>query len=968
MNQNHTINCTKKALAFLVLITLCLHSRAQMGSDASRNNQYVNIRVKARVLDAKSSQPIPYATVYLIPQGDTIITNFTLSGENGEVVMEKVASGRYKLSAELLGYNTFTRVFDIYQTPGWDLDLGAIGLEESTENIDAATITAVGYPVTIQKDTIIYNTSSFRIGENAMLADLLKKMPGIQVSEDGTAMVNGEIVNRITVSGKTFFFGDPSIALKNLPAKIVERIKVSRQEDKSAKMGGISTEVKKETVMDLELKEEYQEGWFGDARLGAGATLNGKETNPLTQKSRFLYDGSAMASIYGKKDQAVFIGNAYNVQDAGVDSGASDFSDLNEDDYAALGGLATAIKGGVNYNTTGIRNFATTASATYRHVTKDDRQRSSRTSFVSGSDDLLTEGRKDALGQEDQLMVDVELSKRQGTLLADFSSRFYVRQSSINSTNFSDTFSRNSTTPFNSASGSSSFNGRQFFTSNTLSLTRTAIGKAGRRLGFRMDYSTGASDGSKLENSLQTMNYNLLSWVLNLDGRLFYYEPLGARWGLQAQVSSVWNVQQRNREARNADGSVNTHYTSLTDRRFLQEESGLLMQYSNDTSTVKFGLSASTYNDRMDAAMLGIDRVVGKGDWHQYVTPIVMYTYSKDGCDITLQYTGSAKPVPGRMMIPVPDISNPVQITTGNINLKSSIEHSLTAYYNMVNYTTYTFLTVYAFANLDNNGIVSASWFDSGGTRYAIPVNAKKPGAKVSAMAMLNQPIGIRKNFTLTVSALTGLDNRHSYQATSLQPELNFARFDYNAFMTDFWGDESGDRFYSGASGFAESRTLSYNWGLGLNLKYNQNDFTVTISGSTMNNRASYSLNSAANINVWDFNFGGDLLFDPGNGWGIVTDARYVFFRGYASGFGPPELRLNMSVNKTLGWVTLGLKCRDILNRERHLTRIVSSEYVEDSYRNVMGRTLLFSISFNLGKLNSNKISAVSGAIKKLDY
>ena len=957
----------KKTLSFVFLATLSILSCAQVGSEASREYQYVNVRVKAMVLDAKTSQPIPYATVYLVPQGDTTITNFALSGENGQVVLEKVTTGRYQLNAELLGYNTFTKIYDIYQAPGWDLDLGTIGLEESTESIDAATITVAGNPITIQKDTVIYNASSFRVGENAMLEDLLKKMPGIQVSEDGTATVNGEKVDRITVGGKTFFFGDPSMALKNLPAKIVSRIKVSHQDSKSAQMGGISTEVKKETVMDVELKEEYQEGWFGDARLGAGATLNGKDDNPLTQNSKFLYDGSAMASIYGKRDQAVFIGNAYNAKDAGANTGSSGFSDL-DDDYTSLGGLTTAIKGGANYNTSRINNYETTVSATYRHVTKDDKQQSSRTSFVSGGDDLLTEGGKDALGHEDQLMVDVELSKRQGKLLVDFSPRFYARKSNVHSTNFSDTYYSGATSPFNSSTGSSLSEGRQLFTSGALSLTRTDLGKAGRRMGLKMNYSAGEAPGNKIENSLQTLSYDMLGRALNLDGRLFYYEPLSSRWGLQAQVAGVRNAQQNHRDARNADGSANDYYTSRTHRRFQQDGAGLMMQYSNDTSSVRFGFSASAYNDRMDATMLGINTMTGKGDWHLHVTPVVMYTYSKDGRELTLQYTSVNNPASGRMVIPTPDISNPVQITVGNTFLKSGIEHSLMAYYNMVNYTTYTFLTVYSFAKVDSNGTVYASWFDPAGVRYAVPVNARKPGANAYAMAMLNQPFGAQKNFTLIVSAQAGLDNRYSYQATSLQPGLNLAGFDYNSFMGGFWGNEDGDRFYGGASGFAESRTTSYNWGLGLNLKYSKDFFVGTVSTSAMNSRASYSLNSAANMNVWDFNFGGDLLFAPGKGWEIGIDARYVFFRGYAPGYGDPELRWNMSVNKTLGAFTLGLKCRDILNQERQLTRIVSSEYVEDSYRNVMGRTLLFSVSFNFGKLNSNKTSAVSGAIKRLDY
>ncbi|MCI2136231.1 MAG: hypothetical protein LKK16_07920, partial [Bacteroidales bacterium] len=93
----------KRTLSFVFLLTLSFLSHAQVGSEASRKYQYVKVRVKAMVLDAKTSLPIPYTTVYLVPQGDTTITNFALSGENGQVVLEKVISGRYQLSAELLG-------------------------------------------------------------------------------------------------------------------------------------------------------------------------------------------------------------------------------------------------------------------------------------------------------------------------------------------------------------------------------------------------------------------------------------------------------------------------------------------------------------------------------------------------------------------------------------------------------------------------------------------------------------------------------------------------------------------------------------------------------------------------------------------------------------------------------------------------------------------------------------------------
>lgn len=965
MNCSLKIPYMKKFLAVLIIFSAAMVAYAQEAGRAS--SQYGNVRVKAMVLDAKSSKPISNVTVYLIPQGDTTITDFALSGENGLVVLDKVVSGKYELNAELLGYKAFSKVYDIYQVPGWDLDLGTIGMEESTESINAATITAAGNPITIQKDTVIYNASSFHVGENAVLEDLLKKMPGIQISEDGTAKVNGEKVDRITIGGKTFFFGDPSMALKNLPARIVNRIKVSHQESKAAKRGGISTEVTKETVMDVELKEEYKDGWFGDARLGAGATINGKDGNPLTKNNKFLYDAGAMASIYGKKDQTVFIGNAYNIQMSGG-SGSTNISGMPEDDYTNLGGLMTAIQGGANYNTCRLNGFETTVSANYRHATKDDKRRSSRTSFVTGSDNLLTESGSDALGKEDQLLVDVELSKQQGKLLVDFAPRFYFRKSSVNSANFSDMYHIGAASSFNTAAASSLYDNKQFLASGTLGVTDTKMGKTGRRLGFNLDYSAGTSIGDKLENSMQAISYDIKDNRLGLNGNIFYYEPLGPRWGLEARLSSTYNSDISDRSAFNLDGSVNDYFTSKPDQRFIQEGASLLTRYGNDTSTIKFGVTAAAYNDRMDATMLGVNTITGKGDWHLRLSPIVMYSYSKDGHDLTLQYSSYTSPVSGRQMIPVPDLSNPVQIRTGNTYLTSGVSNSLMAYYNMVNYTSYTFLTLYATADIESNGTVYASWFDNEGIRYAVPVNAKKPGATATAMAMLNQPFGKRKNFTLTVAAQTSLDNRNTYQAQSLRSGLNLANFDYSAFMDDFWGDVSGSRFYSGQSGFAESRTTSFNWGLGVDLKYNNDSFTGIISSNVMNGRASYSLNPAANMNVWDFNFGGDLLFQPGKGWEMGTNARYLFFRGYASGFGKSELRWNLSIAKTVKAVTFGLKVNDILNQQRSLTRTVSSEYVEDSYRNVMGRTLLFSVSFNFGKLNADKTSAVSNSIKRLEY
>ena len=210
----------KRIAILLCLILLsALSLRAQVISyDMIQRN--MNINVKLTLKDAKTSEPISWASVYLIPQGATTITHFALSDDKGDVLLKEVPVGKYELNAEMIGYTPHRKVYTI--KAHWDAyDLGVIKMEENAEFLEASTVSAIGNPIVVKKDTIEFNAASFNVSENAMLEDLIKKMPGMEVAEDGTVTLNGEKIDKITVGGKTFFFNDPNAALKNLPAKIV---------------------------------------------------------------------------------------------------------------------------------------------------------------------------------------------------------------------------------------------------------------------------------------------------------------------------------------------------------------------------------------------------------------------------------------------------------------------------------------------------------------------------------------------------------------------------------------------------------------------------------------------------------------------------------------------------------------------------------------------------------------------------
>ena len=349
-----------KKLALLLLAALlgaaALHAQVVvMDYNLFENNR--NIHVKLSLQDAKSAEPLSFATVYLNRQGDTTITHFALSDQKGAVEIPDVPVGRYRLNVEMIGYTPFAKD---YTFRNYEENLGVIKLEENPEIIDAATITTVGNAIEVKQDTLIYNAAAFHVGDNAMLEDLIKKMPGMEVGDDGTVKVNGEAVDKITVGGKTFFFNDPTAALKNLPAKIVDKIKVVDQEKKDAAFSGIAAQDSREKVMDLQLKEEYKQGWFGNAKL-AGGYRQGRDEGGLSDDRHALWGGNVLLSGYNETDQLTLLANGQNAAEPGsgsvilVGRNADDLEDL--DISSLFGGLSTSAMAGANLNSDRIKGM-----------------------------------------------------------------------------------------------------------------------------------------------------------------------------------------------------------------------------------------------------------------------------------------------------------------------------------------------------------------------------------------------------------------------------------------------------------------------------------------------------------------------------------------------------------------------------------------------------------------------------------
>ena len=292
--MKHSIRTfTLTLLAFLV------------GIVASAQNQ---VSVKLKLVDSKTSEPVSFATVSLTVKGEDTPAKYVLSDSEGKAELLKVRHNTYILRAELMGYKTHTQEVKVEKS----VDLGEVKMEEDVEVLDAARVTDVGNPIIIRKDTIEYTASSFKTSDSDMLEELLKKLPGVEVEADGSITANGETISKITIDGKTFFLDDPQLASKNIPAKLIERVKVVEKKSDQAIFTGID-DGEHETVIDLTMKPGMMQGWFGNIMGGGGHDVPGAGSD----MNDWRYQGAAMVGRFTDKSQISIILNGNNTNNRG---------------------------------------------------------------------------------------------------------------------------------------------------------------------------------------------------------------------------------------------------------------------------------------------------------------------------------------------------------------------------------------------------------------------------------------------------------------------------------------------------------------------------------------------------------------------------------------------------------------------------------------------------------------------------
>ena len=251
---------------FLVIVMLLAGFTVSMAQEEDEHR----LTISGKLLDADLKEPMVQATIQLFTASDSTFVGGTVSNIRGIFSVEAPSNGTYKLRITSVGYQMLEREVTLrrYQNQ----ELGTLLLAPESILLKEAVITGRAAQVIARKDTLVFNPEAIRTPEGSAIEELIKRMPGAEVDEDGNITVNGKEVKKILLDGREFMLGDIETAIKNLPISIIQNVKFYDQQSDQARITGIE-DGEKETVLDFTIKKGMNHGYMTNLDVARGRYL-----------------------------------------------------------------------------------------------------------------------------------------------------------------------------------------------------------------------------------------------------------------------------------------------------------------------------------------------------------------------------------------------------------------------------------------------------------------------------------------------------------------------------------------------------------------------------------------------------------------------------------------------------------------------------------------------------------------------
>lgn len=909
----------KKLLIWTVLLlTATLSTYAQ--------NKIVT--VSGRVIEAGTKEPVELAAVQLLSLPDSAQVAGMTTSTQGYFSLSKQKPGKYLLKVSFIGY--VTKIIPVQLTANVPAKkMGNIELATDAVMLQEAVVVAEAPQVTVVEDTLMYNSSAYRTPEGAMLEELVKKLPGAEIDDDGNVKINGKDLKKIMVDGKEFFGGDVKTGLKNLPVDMVDKLKTYDKKSDLARVTGID-DGEEETVLDLTVKKGMNQGWFGNADLGAGT------------KDR--YTGRMMLNRFVDKTQFSIIGSANNVNDQGFSGGG--------------GGPHWRSNNGLNATKMLGANFATQTnklelggSVRYNFQDADISSINSSERFLQNGNSYSNSNNKNR-NKGTNLNADFRMEWKPDTLTnIIFRPNFSYGRTNNASRSESGTFNED---PFNlivnpndylnfdnlsddplkdirvNATNSASLSKGKSLSGNATLQVNRKLNNRGRNLTFRGVFGYGDNDNDQYTQS-ETRYYQLLNHLggdsilyrnqyittptrnYNYTAQVTYSEPIAKATFLQFSYQFQYKYSKSDKTTFDLldypdwaiGGALPSGYESHAvdslsknaEYRYYNHDASVGLRFIRPKYQLNVGMSFQPQNSTLSYK---------KGDYMIDTTRTVFnfapnmdlrFRFSKVS-QLRFTYRGRSNQPTMENLLPITDNSNPLNIRMGNPGLKPSFAHTMRLFYNTYNAEKQRgIMTHFSFTATQNSISNSTRYNEETGGLITRPENIN---GNWNAFGMFGFNTAL-KNKKYTINTFTNVN----YQ--------NNVAFLYNQ------DTKNNDRNTSTGLTLGERVTGSY-----------RNDwFEFSLNGSINYTAERNKLRPENNQEPYTYSYGASTNITMPWKMTLATNIANQSRRGYRdSSMNRDELIWNAQLAQSLlkGAATVSFEVYDILRQQSNISRSLSAD------------------------------------------
>ncbi|HPH36785.1 MAG TPA: outer membrane beta-barrel protein [Sediminibacterium sp.] len=888
--------------------------------------------LKGKLVDSVGKQALKDASITILEAKDSTLDVFGLAKADGSFTVEKISFGEMIVMIKFQGYEAYTKNVN-FSKANASVDLGTIYLRLAANDLGEVTVTQS--PITIKKDTVQFNASSFKTKPNAVMEDLLKKLPGVQVEADGTVKAQGENVQRVLVDGKRFFGDDPKLATKNLPPDMIDKIQVFDALNDQSAFTGFDDGNRIKTI-NITTKKDKRKGYFGRAILGGGSD---------SEEGR--YDNSVNLSYFNGDRQLTFTGQANNVnkqnfgaQDlfggggggggrtivvAGGGRGGGGGATNNS------GGIIRTLAAGLNYKDIWGKKTEVSGSYFFNDMQTLREQNSFTQNLIPGNPDssIFNTQLNNSVTKNQNHRINFNIEHQfdsSNSLIIRPNISFQETESATDVTTFS---TRGTSKNLNNSIASTDRNNSGYNASLEATF-RHRFKKKGRTYSIAFNPGKSVNDGTTSNYSINNFFNTTTPYadtinqvgITNRDSKTMnatfsFTEPIGKNQIIEFNYNYNSNVNNSGTQTfsyNKANGQYDIAVPNLTnvfENTF--NSNRVTLNYRLQNAKYNFSIGSGIQAGDLISKNLSKDSSITQNFVNFFPTMNFRYDFSRTK-NLRIFYNGRTGQPSAQQLQPVVDNSNPLNITTGNPNLKQQFIHTFRILYNSFDVVTQKIFFATINANFTDNDIQNSTTYLPNGAQFTRPVNLS---GTYNINGFLNYGFPLKKpksNINLGV-------NLSNSQSQTLVNNL---------------------------SNYTRNTTAGFNASWTTNIK---EGFDMNFSSNSSFSFARYTLQPQQNGDFFTQTFVAEPTIYTKSGWVFSTDFRYIKNTGRAEGFNTNIPLWSASIAKQLFKKKDGeLKFYvfDLLNQNQSLTRNVTGNTIQDVSTVVLKRYFMISFTYNL--------------------